>query len=386
MSDQSLAEDADAQPARLRVALAGGGYDVVVGEGLIADAAPYLDEILAGRRVAVVSDETVAGHYLADLRASLDAGGIAHHAIVLPPGEATKDFAHLEGLVDDLLAARIERADTVVALGGGVIGDLAGFAASILRRGVAVVQMPTTLLAQVDSAVGGKTGIDTRHGKNLVGVFHQPCLVLADIGALDTLPRREVLAGYAEVVKYGLIDDPAFFAWLETSGAAVRDGDPAARRRAVLTSCAAKARIVAGDERETGARALLNLGHTFAHAIEAEAGYGGRVVHGEAVAIGLTLAFALSARLGLCPAGDALRVRRHLAAAGLPTSAREALGGGGGAAALMARMAQDKKVRDGRVTFVLARGIGRAFLDRDVDPEAVRGVIADSLAEDAPRA
>ena len=380
MSDPSHAEDDDPAPQRLRVELGDRGYDILVGDGLIASAGSYLDEVLTGRRVAVVSDETVAGHYLAPLAASLEAAAIDHHAIVLPPGEGSKDFGQLERLLDDLLEARIERGDTVVALGGGVIGDLAGFAASILRRGVAVVQVPTTLLAQVDSAVGGKTGIDTRHGKNLVGSFHQPRLVLADTAALDTLSRRELLAGYAEVVKYGLIGDAAFFAWLEAEGAGVYEGDPAARRHAVLTSCAAKARIVADDEREAGARALLNLGHTFAHAIEAEAGYGGRVVHGEAVAVGLVLAFTLSARLGLCPADDAERVRRHLADNGLPTTIGEALGEGADAGTLIAHMAQDKKVRDGQTTFVLVRAIGDAFLSRDVEPDALGAVIAESIA------
>ncbi len=380
MSDPSRAEDDDPAPQRLRVELGDRGYDILVGDGLIASAGRYLDEVLVGRRVAVVSDETVAGHYLAPLAASLEASAIDHHAIVLPPGEGSKDFGHLEGLLDDLLEARIERGDTVVALGGGVIGALAGFAASILRRGVAVVQVPTTLLAQVDSAVGGKTGIDTRHGKNLVGSFHQPRLVLADTAALDTLPRRELLAGYAEVVKYGLIGDAAFFAWLETEGAGVCEGVPAARRQAVLTSCATKARIVADDEREAGARALVNLGHTFAHAIEAEAGYDGRVVHGEAVAVGLVLAFVLSARLGLCPADEAERVRRHLADSGLPTTIGQALGEGADADALIAHMAQDKKVRDGQMTFVLARAIGDAFLSRDVEPDALGAVIAESIA------
>ena len=381
MTDPSPVEDDDRGPQRLRVDLAERGYDILVGDGLIASAGSYLDPVLAGRRVAVVSDETVAGHYLAPFTASLEAAAIDHHAIVLPPGEGSKDFNHLEGLLDDLLEARIERGDTIVALGGGVIGDLAGFAASILRRGVAVVQVPTTLLAQVDSAIGGKTGIDTRHGKNLVGSFHQPRLVLADTTALDTLPRRELLAGYAEVVKYGLLGDAAFFAWLEAEGSGVYDGDPEARRHAVLTSCAAKARMVADDEREAGARALLNLGHTFAHAIEAEAGYGGRVVHGEAVAVGLVLAFALSARLGLCPADDAERVRRHLAMSGLPTSVGEALGGDADADVLIAHMAQDKKVRDGRTTFVMVRAIGDAFLSVDVEPNALATVIAESIAE-----
>ena len=373
MTEPSLAGETAPEPARLEVALGPRSYDIIVGEGLIADAGRYLAPVLTGRRVVVVTDETVAALHLPALRGGLAASGIDRHEIVLPPGEATKDFEHLERLTDAMLDARIERGDLVIAFGGGVVGDLAGFAAGILRRGVAVVQVPTTLLAQVDSSVGGKTGINTRHGKNLVGVFHQPRLVLADTGVLDTLPRREALAGYAEVVKYGLIDDAAFFAWLEQHGAGVCAGENAARRRAVVTSCAAKARIVAADERETGARALLNLGHTFAHALEIESGY--RVPHGEAVAAGMVLAFELSARLGLCPADDARRVRRHLAAVGLPTTPGEALGGEVAPERLLAHMAQDKKVRDGRLVFVLARGIGAAFISRDVDPEAVRALL-----------
>ncbi len=380
MTGQAAPVETGDEPARLHVDLVPErSYDIVVGDGLIADAAKYLRPVLAGRRVAVVSDETVAALHLPELARSLASGGIEHHEIVVPPGEATKDFAVLQRLIDDLLGARIERGDAVIAFGGGVIGDLAGFAASILRRGVAVVQMPTTLLAQVDSSVGGKTGINTRHGKNLVGAFHQPRLVLADTGVLDTLPRRQAVAGYAEVVKYGLIDDPGFFAWLEANGGAVCAGERAARRHAVVTSCRAKARIVAADERETGSRALLNLGHTFAHALEAEAGYGGGLLHGEAVAVGMVLAFELSARLRLCPAADVERVRRHLAAVGLPTRPPAAVGEDG-AGRLIDRMEQDKKVRDGQIAFVLAHGIGKAYVDRNVDRAAVRAVLDDSLA------
>ena len=385
MTDPSLTgTDDPGTPERLRVELGDRAYDIVVGDGLIAGAAGYFGAVLTGRRVAVVSDETVAGHHLAALAASLDGAGISHHDIILPPGEGTKSFAHLERLLDALLEARIERGDMVVALGGGVIGDLAGFAASVLRRGVGVIQVPTSLLAQVDSAVGGKTGIDTRFGKNLVGSFHQPSLVLADTGALATLARRELLAGYAEVVKYGLLGDAEFFDWLEAHGPAVRDGDPDARRRAVVTSCAAKARVVASDERDTGERALLNLGHTFGHAIEAEASFDGRVVYGEAVAVGMVLAFALSARLGHCSGDDCARVRRHLGAMGLPVTIAEALGANAApdvtADVLIGHMAQDKKVQDGKVTFVLARAIGNAFLSRDVPADALHAVITDSLA------
>ncbi len=361
------------------VALGERAYEIVVGEGLLGRAGAAIAPLLARPEVVVVTDETVAGLHLDTLATGLDDAGIGHRAIVLPPGERTKDFAHLERLVDALLEARVERDDTIVAFGGGVVGDIAGFAASILRRGVGMVQVPTTLLAQVDSSVGGKTGINTPRGKNLVGSFHQPRLVLADIDLLDTLPSRELLAGYAEVVKYGLIDDPALFTWLERHGGELLAGDKALRRQAVAASCRAKARVVARDEREAGARALLNLGHTFGHALEAAAGYDGRLLHGEAVAVGMVMAFDLSVRLGLCPPGDADRVRRHLAAVGLPVARTAVAGGDADTGVLLEHMKQDKKARDGRPVFVLANGIGRAFLTRDVAPEAVR-----SLLEEVP--
>jgi 3-dehydroquinate synthase len=357
------------------VALNTRGYDICVGDGVLAEAGARLLPLLARRRCLIVTDETVAGLYLAPLTAALDAAGIAHAAEVLPPGEATKSFPHLASLVDALLARRIERGDMLLALGGGVVGDLTGFAASILLRGIDFVQVPTTLLAQVDSAVGGKTGINTAHGKNLVGSFHQPRLVLADVAILDSLPARELRAGYAEVVKYGLLGDPAFFAWLEAHGAALLAGERAARIHAVATSCRAKAAIVAADERETGARALLNLGHSFAHALETASGYSERLLHGEAVAIGMALAFDLSARLGLCPAAEAARARRHLRAVGLPTTLEEVPGLPRDADRLLELMHQDKKVRDGRLRLVLARGIGQAFIVEDVDPAFVRAVL-----------
>lgn len=359
----------------LRVELGERGYDILVGADLIAHAGARMKPVLPRPRVVVVTDETVAKLHLAALTSSLDAAGIAHGKIVLPAGEATKDFPHLERLIEDLLAQRVERSTMLVALGGGVIGDIAGFAASIVLRGLDFVQIPTTLLAQVDSAVGGKTAINTKRGKNLVGAFHQPRLVLADTGALSTLPKRELLAGYAEVVKYGLIDDATFFAWLEENGPALIAGDTALRRRAVAASCAAKARIVALDERETGPRALLNLGHTFGHALEAEAGYGGAVLHGEAVAAGMVMAFDLSARLGLCSPEDAARVRRHLRAVGLPTGADILGPAGRNADRLIDHMRQDKKVKDGRVTFILARGIGRSFIAHDVELDEVRRML-----------
>lgn len=359
----------------LRVELGERSYDILVGTNLIASAGTRMKPVLTRPRAVVVTDETVAKLHLAALEASLDGAGIAHGRIVLPAGEATKDFPHLERLIEELLAQRVERSTMLVALGGGVIGDIAGFAASIVLRGLDFVQIPTTLLAQVDSAVGGKTAINTKRGKNLVGAFHQPRLVLADTGALSTLPKRELLAGYAEVVKYGLIDDAAFFAWLEENGPALIAGDAALRRRAVAASCAAKARIVAMDERETGPRALLNLGHTFGHALEAEAGYGGAVLHGEAVAAGMVMAFDLSVRLGLCPAEDAARVRRHLLTVGLPTGSDILGPAARGVDRLIGHMRQDKKVKDGRVTFILARGIGRSFIAHDVELDEVRRML-----------
>lgn len=371
---------ANVAPVAVPVALGERSYQVLVGPGLIAEAGTRLIAALDARRVAIVTDEHVAALHLAPLRASLKQAGLSIVEIILPAGEGTKCFAELERLLDQLLAARIERRDVVLALGGGVMGDLAGFAASILRRGVVFVQVPTTLLAQVDSSVGGKTGINTPHGKNLVGAFHQPALVLADTSALDTLPARELRAGYAEVVKYGLIGDAPFFAWLEANGAAVLAGDAAARAHAVVTSVAAKVGVVSRDERETGERALLNLGHTFGHALEAATGFSDRLLHGEGVAIGLCLAFDLSASLGLAPADDALRVRRHIAAMGLPTRPSEIPGAEGlgnllAPDALIAHMAQDKKVKAGRVTFILARGIGQAFITDRVELDQARAVL-----------
>ncbi len=367
--------------ATVTVELGARSYDIVIGEGLLESAGERIAKVLERPQTVIVSDQHVAELHLEGLVGALDRAGIGHHEIIVPAGESTKDFAHLEDLVERLLAARVERGDTVLAFGGGMIGDLAGFAASILRRGVAVVQIPTTLLAQVDSSVGGKTGINTGHGKNLVGTFHQPRLVLADSGVLATLPRREFTAGYAEVVKYGLMGDAAFFDWLEAEGAGLREGDQEALRRAVVSCCQAKARLVAADETEAGERALLNLGHTFAHALETEAGFAGALLHGEAVAVGLVLAFELSARLGLCPPQDAARVRRHLAAAGLPTGAATALGQqGGDAEALLQHMFQDKKVKDGGLTFVLVRGIGRAFVSRQVAAGDVLAVLKRGLA------
>ncbi len=365
---------------RLTVELGERGYDILVGDGLLAAAGGHIAPLLSHKRVMVVTDQNVAALHLAALEHTLKAHGIAFEAFVMPAGEQTKSFEHLERLIDRLLAAKVERRTVLIALGGGVIGDLVGFAAAIVMRGLEFVQIPTTLLAQVDSSVGGKTGINTPRGKNLVGSFHQPRLVLADTAVLSTLPRRELLAGYAEVVKYGLIGDAGFFTWLESHGPAVIEGDPAARQHAVVTSCAAKAAIVAEDERESGRRALLNLGHTFAHALEAEFGYGGELLHGEAVAIGMVMAFELSASLGLCPAEAPARVARHLAAVGLPTCPELTQGRILSVASLMDHMSQDKKVQDGKITFVLARGIGQAFVTRDVDRADVEALLNSDLA------
>jgi 3-dehydroquinate synthase len=355
----------------VRVDLGARGYDVRIGSGLIEGAGAALAPLLARPRVAVVTDATVAALHLPALRAALGARGIAVTALALPPGEATKGWAPLQRTVEWLLEERVERRDLVVALGGGVIGDLAGFAAAILRRGVRLVQVPTTLLAQVDSSVGGKTGINTAQGKNLVGAFHQPSLVLCDTALLDTLPPREFLAGYGEVVKYGLLGDAGFFAWLEGAGPRLAAGDPAARAHAVGRSVEMKAGIVARDETEEGERALLNFGHTFAHALESATGYSDRLLHGEAVAIGCALAFDLSARLGLCAQEAPSRVRAHLAAMGMRARLAEVPGGLPDPAGLLALMGQDKKVVDGRLRFILARGVGAAFVAEDVPAEAV---------------
>ncbi len=365
---------------RLTVSLGTRSYDILVGNDLINATNRYLSPLLKVPRVLVVTDETVADLHLPTLAHALDDGGIDHQSFILPVGEASKSFAQIERLAELLLEARVERNTAIVALGGGVVGDIAGFAASILLRGVPFVQIPTTLLAQVDSSVGGKTGINTRHGKNLVGSFYQPLLVLADTNVLATLPRRHRLAGYAEVVKYGLIQDAGFFTWLETQGSGLIEGDRDALRHAILTSCSIKAQVVAADERETGARALLNLGHTFGHALEAEVGYGDELLHGEAVAIGITLAFDLSAQLGLCPAADADRVRRHLAAIGLPTGLDQIPGRRFAVDALLDHMSRDKKVDAGRIIFILTRGIGKAFVSDQVEISDVAMLLTRAVA------
>lgn len=365
---------------RVQVALGARSYDILVGAGLLEQAGERLAPILRQPRVVVVTDDNVAPLYLAALEASLSGAGIESANIVLPHGEETKNFDVIQRIVTRLLDARIERKTTVIALGGGVIGDLTGFAASIALRGVDFVQAPTTLLSQVDSSVGGKTGINTPHGKNLVGSFYQPRLVLADIATLNTLPRRELLAGYAETVKYALIGDPDFFGWLEKNGPALCEGDDILRQQAVGRCCRAKAEIVADDEREAGRRSLLNLGHTFGHALEAETGYGEVLIHGEAVAIGMIMAFELSERLGLCPPEDCVRLRAHFDAMGLPTRIGDIAGRGRTPEALLDHMRQDKKLQDGKIAFVLTRGIGKAFLTTDVALPDLETLLQDSLA------
>ncbi|MDQ0474163.1 3-dehydroquinate synthase [Labrys wisconsinensis] len=369
------------EPTIVPVALGERSYDIAIGPGLLAGAGARVAALAPGARVAVVTDETVARLHLPTLAAGLEAAGLKHAAVTVRPGEGSKNYATFARVCDELIAAKIERGDIVLAFGGGVVGDLAGFAAAVVRRGMRFVQVPTTLLAQVDSSVGGKTGINSPHGKNLVGAFHQPSLVIADTAVLDTLSPREFRAGYAEVAKYGLIDDEPFFHWLERSWREVLAGG-AARQTAIARSCRSKAAIVARDETETGDRALLNLGHTFGHALEAVTRYdGNRLVHGEGVAIGMVLAHEFSARQGLCPQEEPSRVAAHLAAVGLPTRLGEVPGGVGTADELMAAITQDKKVRRGQLTFILTRGIGRSFIARDVDPEAVRRFLAEKLAE-----
>ena len=352
------------------VALGERAYDILIGDRLIDEAGAILKERFPGRRFGIITDFNVAKAQLPRLTASLDAAGIGHTEIVLPAGEATKSWDFLGQAVEGILAARLERGDLVIALGGGVIGDLAGFAASIARRGMDFVQMPTSLLAQVDSSVGGKTGINSPHGKNLIGAFHQPKLVLADLSTLDTLAPRQFASGYAEVVKYGLIDDEDFFFWLEEKEDEIFAGGPA-RGEAIARCCAHKARVVIEDEKELGVRALLNLGHTFGHALEKDTGYSDRLLHGEGVSIGMVLAHGFSARLGLAPSQDTGRIAAHLKKAGLPTTLADIPGTLGPTEALMAAIAQDKKVTRGALTFILTRGIGQAFIEKNVDDAAV---------------
>ena len=367
-------------PATIRVALGARSYDIVIGRGLIASLGMRVAALRAGANVAIVTDENVARLHLAAVEAALAGSAIAASRIIVSPGEGAKNFRVFEQVCEQMIAARVERGDLVLALGGGVVGDLAGFVASVVRRGLDYVQVPTTLLAQVDSSVGGKTAINSAHGKNLIGAFHQPVLVVADTAALDTLPAREFRSGYAEVAKYALLGDAAFFSWLETNWREVFKGGPA-REHAIAVCCRAKAAIVARDERETGDRQLLNLGHTFGHALEAATGFSERLLHGEAVAAGMALAFEFSARRSLLPAAEAERAIRHLAEVGLPTEPQDIAGELPSVDRLMDLMAQDKKIKRGMPTFILARGIGAAFADSGVDARDVRAFLGEKLAQ-----
>src|SRR5437899_2952748 len=366
------------------VALGTRAYDIVIGRDVLASLGARLADLRPGARAAIVTDRNVAIHWLEKTEASLSAAGIASSRIIVDEGEGSKSYAGLQQVSEALIKARIERNDLVIALGGGVVGDLAGFAAAILRRGVDFVQVPTSLLAQVDSSVGGKTGINSPQGKNLIGSFHQPILVIADTAVLDTLSPRQFRAGYAEIAKYGLLGDEAFFTWLEKNHGDVFSGG-AAREHAIATSCRAKAAIVARDERETGERALLNLGHTFGHALEAATGFSDRLFHGEGVAVGMVLAAEFSAQLGMVGEQDAARITHHLAEVGLPTHLQDIAGfaqeGLADADALMTLMAQDKKVKRGRLTFILLRAVGRAVIAPDVEPSLVRDFLKARLAK-----
>jgi 3-dehydroquinate synthase len=365
--------------ATVNVALPGRAYDILIGPGLLAETAVLLAPHLRRRKVAVITDATVAALHLPVLLASLAEAGLQVETLTLPPGETTKGWTQFTRTVEWLLDQRMERGDLVIAFGGGVIGDLVGFACAVVRRGIRFVQIPTTLLAQVDSSVGGKTGINTLHGKNLVGAFHQPVLVIADTALLSTLPDRDYLAGYGEVVKYGLLGDAAFFDWLDAHVQWITTRDPAALVHMVTRSCQMKAGIVMRDETEQGERALLNLGHTFCHALEAATGYSDRLLHGEGVAIGCALAFELSARLGLCAQEDPSRLRAHLATLGMRRDLGDIPGDLPGPAALLDLMGQDKKVVDGRLRFILARSIGDAFVTDQVPGEAVLAVLENTV-------
>jgi 3-dehydroquinate synthase len=372
------------EPVIVNVALGNRAYDIVIGRGVAGSLGARIAALKPGARLAIITDENVARAHLAAIESQLAAGGMKTSRIVVPAGEGSKSFASFERVCDALIEARIERNDLIVAFGGGVVGDLAGYAAASVRRGLDFVQVPTSLLAQVDSSVGGKTGINSRHGKNLVGAFHQPILVIADTALLDTLPQRDFRAGYAEVAKFGLLGDAGFFAWLEANWQDAFAGGSSsgsfAREHAIAIACRGKAAVVARDERETGERALLNLGHTFGHAFEAAAGFSEKLLHGEAISIGIACAFEFSASLGLLPQAEAERAVRHLAAVGLPTHIRHMPAVKTDADALMELIAQDKKVKRGKLTFILSRGIGQAFVANDVDPAQVRSFLADTLS------
>lgn len=354
-----------------KVELGKRSYDILIGKNLLDVAADYIRPKLQRNRTVIITDENVALHQLPRLKKNFEAAAIDFDTIILPAGEATKSFHQLEDLLEQLLAMRLERNDTIIAFGGGVIGDLVGFAASIYLRGIDFIQIPTSLLAQVDSSVGGKTGINSKHGKNLIGAFHQPKLVLIDVTSLETLEHRHIVAGYAEVVKYGLINDPDFFDWLEQNGSALISGENNIRIKAIQSSCEAKAAVVAADEKEAGERALLNLGHTFGHALEAENGYNDNLFHGEAVAMGCILAFELSYKMGLCPEPDVIRVKEHFENVLYKNISEFSFDVDN----LLQHMKGDKKMSDGKLTFVLARGIGKSFLSKDVNMNDVKTIL-----------
>ena len=378
MSTDIILETAVPAP-EITVELGARSYGIHIGPGLVDRADLFVQPFLKRQKTVIVTDKNVADLQLERLEAALGDASIDTTSIIVPAGERSKSFDVLADICEQLLRAGVERQDTIIAFGGGVVGDLVGFAAAILRRGIDFIQIPTTLLAQVDSSVGGKTGINTPSGKNLIGAFHQPVLVLADIDVLNTLPERELKAGYAEVAKYGLIGDADFYDWLEQNAGALFDGDLAVRKKAIDTSCRAKADLVAKDEREAGARALLNLGHTFGHALEAATGYSDRLLHGEGVAVGTVLAFGLSERLGRCPEGTADRVAAHFAGHGLPARPSDIPGTLPGADELLRLMYQDKKTVAGKLVFILARAIGQAFIARDVAEDDVRAFLEASL-------
>ena len=361
----------DTTRAEVNVALGERSYDIIISDGLLAHAGRTIAPLLARPVTAIVTDENVAHHHLKTLTDSLDQAGVKHTSIIVPAGEQTKSYTRLAQVCDDIIAAGMERNDHIIAFGGGVIGDLAGFAAAIVRRGIGFIQIPTSLLAQVDSSVGGKTGINSSHGKNLVGAFHQPVAVLADINVLNTLPARELAAGYAEVAKYGLLGDAEFFGWLEDNASRIFAGDPQARIHAIRTSCQAKAAIVARDERESGDRALLNLGHTFGHALESATGYSDKLLHGEGVAIGMAQAFRFSEQLGICRPGAAARMETHLRSVGLPTDLSGIRAYLPDAGKLVEIMRQDKKAEAGRINFVLVKDVGNAYIDRTIEEDGL---------------
>lgn len=379
--DAKTAEPKADDPTIVEVKLGERSYEIVIGRGVVASLGARIAALRPGAKTFIVTDETVAELVLPGVQSVLDRAGIKTDSVVVPPGESSKSFGVFEQVCEAIIASRMERGDLVVALGGGVIGDLAGFAAAVVRRGLDYVQVPTTLLAQVDSSVGGKTAIDSKQGKNLIGAFHQPILVVADTALLDTLPPREFRAGYAELVKYGLLGDAAFFDWLDANWKEVFAGGPV-RDHAIAVSCRAKAAIVARDERETGDRALLNLGHTFGHALEAACGYSDRLLHGEAIAIGMALAFDFSAtRQGLVTKAQAARAIRHLSATGLPTRISDIPGPLPPVDGLMELIGQDKKIKRGKLTFILVREIGAAFIETGVEAAEVRGFLSEKLAE-----